>query len=167
MPNYCQRTRSYANLYRLQFCQARDEQTVYDPAEACARCKRCGERAIQCSACFTLAHWGESPCPHCGTDLSHRWGKANTASPPSEARPATPGNGHGSRSVSNASSAPVSLNSLEDAIIEFFRLLPFEAAKAAYRLAIQELHPDRGGDPVKAARLNAAWQRIESEIFKR
>src|SRR5256885_910956 len=66
-----------------------------------------------------------------------------------------------------ASSALVSPNSLEDAIIEFFRLLPFEAAKAAYRLAIQELHPDRGGDPVKAARLNAAWQRIESEIFKR
>ena len=167
MPNYCQRTRLYANLYRLQFCQARDEQTVYDPAEACARCKRCGERAIQCSACFTLAHWRESACPHCGTDLSHRWGKANTASPPSEARPATPENGHGSRSVSNASSALVSPNSLEDAIIEFFRLLPFEAAKTAYRLAIQELHPDRGGDPVKAARLNAAWQRIESEIFKR
>jgi curved DNA-binding protein CbpA len=50
--------------------------------------------------------------------------------------------------------------------MEFFRLLPFEAAKAAYRLAIQELHPDRGGDPIKAARLNAAWQWIESEIFK-
>jgi hypothetical protein len=171
MPNYCQRTRSYANLYRLQFCQARDEHTVYDPADACSRCKRCGERAIQCSVCLTLAHWGESPCPHCGTDIGHRWDRANTASSPGEARPATPGNGHSSRGTSKVSSnpapAPAPVHSLEDAIIEFFGLLPFEAAKGAYRLAIKELHPDKGGDPVKAARLNATWQRIESEIFKR
>ena len=168
MPNYCRRARSYANLYRLQFCEARDEHTVYDPVEACSRCKRCGERAIQCSVCLTLAHWGESPCPRCGTDLSYRWGRANTASSPGEAQPAAPGHGQGSRGTSKASSnlAPAPAHSLEDAIIEFFRLLPFEAAKGAYRLAIKELHPDKGGDPVKAARLNAAWQRIESEIFK-
>jgi len=166
MPNYCQRTRSYANLYRLQFCTNSDEHTVYDPAEACYRCKRCGERTIQCTSCLARVHWMESPCPQCGTDLSHRWGKANPASSPSEARPSTPGSGHSSRGTSKASSSLAYVNSLEGAIIEFFRLLPFEAAKAAYRLAIKELHPDKGGDPVKAARLNAAWQRIESEIFK-
>src|SRR5438309_4192832 len=145
MPNYCQRTRSYANLYRLQFCQARDEQTVYDPVEACSRCKRCGERAIQCSACLTLVHWGESPCPHCGTNLSHRWGGASGKSAPSGGAHSAKGNG--------ARSALVPHKSVEDAIIEFFRLLPFEAAKAAYLLAIQELHPNRAGAPEKASRL--------------
>lgn len=51
-------------------------------------------------------------------------------------------------------------------IVEFFRLLPPEAAQAAYRKAAMLLHPDRGGDMDKMSRLNAAWQRIEAEVYK-
>jgi len=143
MSEFCTRTRLYANLHRLQYCTGRDEHTAYDPDEKCLRCKRCGERTTPCKTCASPVHWTESSCARCGNDPHRRTGKENTSS-----------------------SALVPPSSMEDAILEFFHLLPFKAAKAAYRVAIQELHPDRGGDTFKAARLNAAWQRIKAEMFE-
>jgi hypothetical protein len=150
MSNFCNRTRSYANLYRLQSCTVSDEQTVHDPVDGCSRCRRCGERTLQCHGCSGRVHWKDSPCPHCGISLEHRWVKSNAPHP----EPGPP---------------PVSARAvpINEVVAEFFSLLPYEAAKGAYRLAIQELHPDKGGDPAKAASLNAAWQRIKSEIFNK
>jgi hypothetical protein len=53
------------------------------------------------------------------------------------------------------------------AIIEFFHLVSYEDAKSLYHKTIAKLHPDRGGDPEKSARLNTAWDKIEKEFFKR
>lgn len=54
---------------------------------------------------------------------------------------------------------------LDTVLIEFVRLLPYDAAKTAYRKAALELHPDRGGDASKAASLNDAWTRISKEVY--
>jgi hypothetical protein len=55
---------------------------------------------------------------------------------------------------------------LDTVIIEFVRLLPLDAAKAAYRRAAMELHPDRqGGSADKMQALNTAWARIEKEVY--
>ena len=54
---------------------------------------------------------------------------------------------------------------IDRAIIDFFTLLSYDAAKAAYRRASQELHPDKGGDSEKMTRLNQSWSRIEKEVF--
>src|SRR5207245_5112169 len=58
--------------------------------------------------------------------------------------------------------------SLSDVIIQFFALLSYDAAKAAYRKASLDLHPDRpNGDPSKMASLNDLWSRIEKEVYRR
>jgi hypothetical protein len=55
---------------------------------------------------------------------------------------------------------------LDAVIIEFVRLLPYDAAKAAYRRAALDLHPDRNnGDSSKMASLNADWDRIAKEVY--
>jgi hypothetical protein len=68
----------------------------------------------------------------------------------------------GSRTgVLNVASSPI-----EDCILSFFRLLSYDSAKAAYRKAAMELHPDRAnGDASKMSRLNEFWDRIEKEVF--
>jgi len=141
MSEFCKQTRSHANLRRLQLCTERDERTVYDPVGGCLRCRQCGDPAKHCKSCSRLVHWMESPCPGCGADAW--WGKTDAPH-----------------------SALAQPKSMEKVVLEFFQLLPYEAAKAAYKLAIQELHPDKGGDPAKAARFIAAWQRIKAEIFE-
>jgi hypothetical protein len=56
----------------------------------------------------------------------------------------------------------------EDAMVAFFMLLSYDAAKQAYRRAAQDLHPDKqNGDPVKMSKLNDLWSRLEKEYFKR
>ena len=55
----------------------------------------------------------------------------------------------------------------EDAIVAFFGLLSYDAAKKAYLVGAQSMHPDKGGDPAKMAKLNELWTRIEKEFFKR
>jgi hypothetical protein len=74
-------------------------------------------------------------------------------------------------SSQRASSAGASLNpsvgTTEDALVAFFALLSYDAAKQAYRRAAQDLHPDKGGDASKMSKLNDLWGRIEKEYFKR
>jgi hypothetical protein len=56
----------------------------------------------------------------------------------------------------------------EDAIVAFFGLLTYDAAKRAYLVASATLHPDKPtGDGVKMTKLNELWTRIEKEFFKR
>jgi hypothetical protein len=56
-------------------------------------------------------------------------------------------------------------SSVDTVIIEFVKLTPFDAMLKAYRAAQMTLHPDRGGDPDKSARLNAAWERVKKEVY--
>ncbi len=70
--------------------------------------------------------------------------------------------GQRSVAVSNGS------GTTEDAIIAFFNLVPYDAAKRCFLLAANTLHPDKpGGDGQKMTRLNELWQRLEKEFFKR
>lgn len=58
--------------------------------------------------------------------------------------------------------------SIDEVIVQYFKLLPFEAARASYRSAATALHPDKdGGDASKMSSLNAAWSRIEKDLFKK
>jgi hypothetical protein len=75
------------------------------------------------------------------------------------------------RSRTNASGAmlnPSTGGSTEDAIVAFFGLLPFEAAKKSYLIAAQQYHPDHNpADGEKMMKLNQLWDRIQKEFFKR
>jgi len=57
-------------------------------------------------------------------------------------------------------------NTLDSALLTFMKLLPFEAAQAAYRRASMVLHPDKGGDMELMTKLNQAWSKIEKEVYK-
>ncbi len=62
----------------------------------------------------------------------------------------------------------VGVGTTEDAIVSFFALLSYDAAKQSYRRASLELHPDKPtGDAVKMAKLNELWSRIEREYYKK
>jgi curved DNA-binding protein CbpA len=50
--------------------------------------------------------------------------------------------------------------------LEFFRLAGPDAMLKAYRAAALTLHPDRGGSMDVMSSLNAAWDRIQKEVFK-
>jgi len=57
-------------------------------------------------------------------------------------------------------------NTLDSALLTFMKLLPFDAAQAAYRKASMTLHPDRGGDMEAMTKLNQAWSKIEKEVYR-
>ena len=57
----------------------------------------------------------------------------------------------------------VKSKTLDEVLLEFTCLLPNDALRKAYLVAARELHPDHGGDMEKMSRLNALWQRIETE----
>jgi hypothetical protein len=58
--------------------------------------------------------------------------------------------------------------SLDTAMLLFCKTLTYEAAKAAYRRAALELHPDKNaGDSSKMTVLNTSWARIEKEFYQR
>lgn len=59
------------------------------------------------------------------------------------------------------------LGSNERAMINFIRLIPYDAAKKAYLIAASSLHPDKGGDPSKMSELNSVWTQIEKEVYRR
>lgn len=65
---------------------------------------------------------------------------------------------------SKTSFAPEPAGQTSD-ILEFFRLLPREAAHSAYRRAAAMLHPDAGGSNDKMQKLNALWERIEKAWY--
>jgi hypothetical protein len=46
-------------------------------------------------------------------------------------------------------------------VCRFALLLPLSALKAAYRVAMQEAHPDHGGSTARAQELIAAWKAVE------
>lgn len=64
---------------------------------------------------------------------------------------------------------PIAANgTLDNAIVQFFNLISYDAAKQAYRRASLDLHPDKpSGDAQKMAKLNDLWSRIEKEFYKR
>lgn len=62
---------------------------------------------------------------------------------------------------------PVKTAPLDSVILQFAKLLPYEAMQKAYRAGALALHPDRGGDMDKMASLNACWTRLETEYFKK
>ena len=51
--------------------------------------------------------------------------------------------------------------SKDDPVSHFASLLPFGALKAAYRAALQELHPDHNGSTERTKELIAAWKTVE------
>lgn len=73
-----------------------------------------------------------------------------------------------SRQQAQSASAPpktVTLASIDSLMLEFFKLLPYNAARKAYQVAAMELHPDRGGSLENMTKLNATWSRIEKEHY--
>jgi len=59
------------------------------------------------------------------------------------------------------------LGPFEAALLDFTALCDVDALRAARNKMAIALHPDKGGDPDKMARLNASWFLIESEFKKR
>jgi hypothetical protein len=71
------------------------------------------------------------------------------------------------RGPSSLPNMSTNLTSLDVMLVEFMKLIPFEAAQSAYRKAAMVLHPDRqGGSMEKMTRLNSIWTRIEKEIYQ-
>ena len=55
---------------------------------------------------------------------------------------------------------------LDVVVMEFVRLVPADAMLKAYRAAAMQLHPDKqGGDGSKMSSLNAAWDRLQKELY--
>lgn len=58
------------------------------------------------------------------------------------------------------------VNGIDTTLLDFMKLLPFEAAQAAYKRAALFLHPDRpGGSMELMSKLNQAWSKIEREVY--
>jgi len=64
-----------------------------------------------------------------------------------------------------ANTGVVRITGIDSQLVEFMKLIPYEAAKEAYRKAALLLHPDRGGDMEKMAKINALWTKIQKEIY--
>lgn len=63
-------------------------------------------------------------------------------------------------------SAPVAkIASVDEVILKFFKLLPYDSARKAYLHGANALHPDHGGEMSKMSDFNAAWQRLEQELY--
>lgn len=54
---------------------------------------------------------------------------------------------------------------IDAVIVRFVRLVPADAMQKAYRAAAIAMHPDKGGDANKMSALNAAWDRIQKEVY--
>jgi hypothetical protein len=50
-----------------------------------------------------------------------------------------------------------------DRLYRFIGIHDYELAKAAWRKAMIEIHPDHGGDPASAARVNEAWGKYKKQ----
>lgn len=56
-------------------------------------------------------------------------------------------------------------NTIDGALADFMRLIPYESARQAFRHAAIQLHPDKGGDMEKMSKVNALWTRISKEVY--
>lgn len=54
---------------------------------------------------------------------------------------------------------------IAEVALEFMRVAGSDAMQKAYRAAALTHHPDRGGSMDKMSALNAAWERLQKEIF--
>lgn len=68
--------------------------------------------------------------------------------------------------VKGATQTVAAKQTIDQVMVEFMKLLPFDAAQSAFRKAAILLHPDRGGDMEHMAKLNTLWDRLEKEIYK-
>lgn len=59
------------------------------------------------------------------------------------------------------------LGPFESALLDFCSLCDADALRAARNKMAIALHPDKGGDPERMARLNASWYIVETELRKR
>ena len=66
---------------------------------------------------------------------------------------------------SNSGAAVRSTTPVGKLIEDWFSLLPYEAAKKAYREGAMSLHPDRGGSLETMSKFNSLWQQIEKLHF--
>ena len=55
---------------------------------------------------------------------------------------------------------------IDSILVDFMKLMPFEAVSKAYRHAALMFHPDRGGDMEKMTKINSLWTRIKEEVYK-
>jgi hypothetical protein len=78
-------------------------------------------------------------------------------------------NGNANKSPNSGYIPPLNVAILgaDSVIIQFVKMLPYEAMKKAYLTAAMHYHPDRGGNPEEATNLNTLWGRIEKEIYKK
>jgi hypothetical protein len=83
--------------------------------------------------------------------------QAQGAGPSGESNPRS---GRDSAGVRKGEASPIG-----KLIEEWFQLLPYEAAKKAYREGALQLHPDRGGSLETMSRFNSLWQQIEKLHF--
>jgi hypothetical protein len=65
----------------------------------------------------------------------------------------------------NQAVASQTISGTDATLLEFMKLLPYEAAQKAYKAACFVLHPDRGGNMEAMSKLNASWQKIEREVY--
>jgi hypothetical protein len=71
------------------------------------------------------------------------------------------------RAAAIAAQRQAVLGPFESALLDFCTLCDVDALRAARNKMAVALHPDKGGDPTKMAKLNASWFTIETEFKKR
>jgi hypothetical protein len=95
------------------------------------------------------------------------WETANSASQTSSSG----ANGSAGAKAPNAGYIPplnVATLGADSVLVQFVRMLPYEALKKAYLHGAMMYHPDRpDGDAAKQMQLNLLWQRIEKEVYKK
>ncbi len=74
-----------------------------------------------------------------------------------------------SKQQAQRASTPPNVQALpiNDVIASFVHMVPYEAMQKAYRHAALLMHPDRGGDMEQMSKMNAVWQRLEKELYKK
>jgi hypothetical protein len=86
------------------------------------------------------------------------------------------GHADGSRSYSQGRNsyarygeAGTSTGVVEDAyrVLHLYPTAPPELVQAAHRILIKQVHPDAGGSHEDAVRINAAWERVRSDLERR
>ena len=54
---------------------------------------------------------------------------------------------------------------LEDALMRFCKLMPYDAIRKGYLVASMSMHPDKGGNMDTYTEFNSLWQRLEKELW--